>query len=266
LLSPHLAPFIRSQVKEYLEEHSKDRNLIEVETTEAIAARFQKWGKLFLVPATILLATLGLILALLGISDYSDFHKIVHQSITELRPKLDHAVSEADIATGKAQDAEAKSEQAIRSIDAATAKMNAQLSSAQQLSNRLAGLESHTASQIADASKHIEDRVSDLDRKVEAANKQIAGQQEKLTSTNELVTAMFSKGQTQVFSTTAGNTPDFVVLPNPSGTQGATVLMRLKSAPILQTLQVQFYISVQPRFSYYQMANVIVFFLGRPSR
>jgi hypothetical protein len=55
LLELPLQSLERSQVKEYVEDHLKDRRVVEIETTEAIAARFQKWAKLFLAPATILL-------------------------------------------------------------------------------------------------------------------------------------------------------------------------------------------------------------------
>jgi hypothetical protein len=194
LLTPEVKPLVRSQVEEYIKEHFKDRNTVDIETTQLIADRFMKWTKWFLAPATVLLAILGLVLALLGISDYSDFHKTVQRASEELRPKLEQALSEADSATNKSKEATVRSDEAIRSINAATVKMDQQLASVQRLSDKVAGLESQTASRITSASKHVEERVTDLDNKVEGANKEIAAQQGKLTSTNELVTAMFSKG------------------------------------------------------------------------
>jgi hypothetical protein len=98
LLTPELKPLVRSQVEEYIKEHFKDRNTVDIETTQLIADRFMKWTKWFLGPATVLLAVLGLVLALLGISDYSDFHKTVQRASGELKPKLEQALSEADSA------------------------------------------------------------------------------------------------------------------------------------------------------------------------
>jgi uncharacterized membrane protein YvbJ len=133
LLTPQLKPLVRSQVEEYIQEHFKDQKVVDIETSEAIAERFLKWGKWFLIPATILLTLIGLVFALLGFSDYSHFHQTVQRAIEELKPKLDRALSEADTATKKAQDAGGKSEEAVKSINAATAKLNAQVASAQQL-------------------------------------------------------------------------------------------------------------------------------------
>jgi hypothetical protein len=99
LLTPQLLPLIRSQVEEYIHETFKDRELVEIKTTEAITERFLKWGKWFLVPATILLTALGLILGFLGFRDYSEFHNTVHRATVELKPKLEQALREADTAT-----------------------------------------------------------------------------------------------------------------------------------------------------------------------
>jgi hypothetical protein len=56
---------------------------VDIETTQDIAERFLKWTKWFLIPASVLLAVLGLVLALLGISDYSAFHKAIQRSTGE---------------------------------------------------------------------------------------------------------------------------------------------------------------------------------------
>jgi cell division protein ZapA (FtsZ GTPase activity inhibitor) len=266
LLNLQLQLLVDSQVREYVQEHLKDQNVIEIETTERIAARLLKWAKLYYAfPA----AALVIILALFGISDYSDFHKTIRRATDELRPKLEQAISESDAAHNKALEAEAKSDEAVKSIGGATAKMNAQLSSAQQLSNRVSGLESQNASQITSASRHIEERVTDLDKKVETANKEIAVQQGKLTSTNELVTAMFSKGQTEVFPTTLGNTATYAIYPlspvQNGAQQGAMVYMLLKSAPIYQTVELQFHVATQPKYSYALRGNVLTFEWGDPA-
>ncbi len=104
---------------------------------------------------------------------------------------------------------------------------------------------------------------------MEEANKSIAQQQSKLVSTNELVTAMFSKGQVETFAASGGNTANFVFVPIPAmggnNQKGAIVFMLLKSAPIFQTVQINFHIYVQPKSSYFLRANVITFIWGDPA-
>ena len=105
VLNQQLVPLIRSQIQEYQREHFKDRSIVEIETAEAVANKILKWAKLFYaVPVAVLI----IILALLGVGDYSQFHKTVRRATDELTPKLNQAIGEADKATSKAQDAEAK--------------------------------------------------------------------------------------------------------------------------------------------------------------
>jgi hypothetical protein len=198
-----LAPLIRAQVEEYIGAHFRDQTVVDVETTEAIAERFVRWGRWFLLPATILFTLLGLTLGLLGIRDFSDVHKASQQAISE----SNEATKRAEEAKTKSQEAETKSEEAIKAIDVATANMNTQLASEQQLAAKVSGLES----KIADASKHVEGRVTELDKSVESANKAIAEQQQKLINTNELVTLLYSKGEAETFSAAQGNSANFAV-------------------------------------------------------
>jgi len=264
VLSPHLLPAIREQVGSYVREHFRDRNVVDIETTEAIAARFQKWGKWFLIPATGLLTLFGLTLALIGLRDFSDVHKAAEQAISA----ANSATGKARDALTRAEDATTKAEAASRLIDAATARMNAQLTSAQQLSDKVSGLESRTGERINSANKHMEGRMADLDARVEAANRSIAEQQAKLTSTNDLVKAMFSKGEVEKFQTGVGTNDRFAVYAVPAtppqGQRGAIVYMLLKSAPIPQTVQINFRIYVQPKDSYAITRNLLQFFWADP--
>ena len=268
LTPPQLIPVIRTQVEAYIREHLKDQELVDVKTTEAIAERFVRWGKWFLIPVTILITLLGLILGVIGIRDFSNVHKAAQEAISG----SNEATKKAADATAKAQEAETKAVVAINAIDAATKKLNTQVNATNALSTSLSGLETKTADQIAGANKHIESRVTELDKMVEAANKAITEQQSKLVSTNELVTAMFSKSQVEYFPTTIGNTDNLVVFPVPTaqggvqkGAVSAVVYFRLKSSPIFQTVQINFRIFVQPKSSYASRGNVLIFFWGDPA-
>lgn len=256
LLTPQLRPLIRAQVEDYIKENLNDQELVDIKTTEAIAERFVKWGKWFLIPATILITLLGVILGVVGIRDVFDVHKAAQQAVTESVA----ATKNAEDAKAKAQDAEMKAGEAIKAITDATSKMSAQLASAQKLSDSVSGLEKRTTDQIARANTHIESRVTDLDKSVETANKAISEQQSKLLSTNELVTAMFSKGQVENFMAAGGNTSTFAMWTVPKPAQGAIVYMLLKSAPIYQTVQINARIFVQPKASYAITGNIVRFF------
>jgi hypothetical protein len=100
---------------------------------------------------------------------------------------------------------------------------------------------------------------------MEAAAEEIAAQQKKLTSTNELVTAMFSKGLDESIQTAFGNTPTFVLVTLPSGQKGAVIFLFLKNAPIFQTVQLQWHVYTQPKYSYLVRENVLRFSWGDPA-
>jgi uncharacterized membrane protein YvbJ len=140
LLDTRLQAFVRSQVEECIQEQFKDRRFIEVETTEAISARFQKWGKLFLVPATILIALLAVILTLFGVSDYSDFRKTVHRA-------SDEAAAEANTAKRQAMALQDTSNKVIVSM--------------QKISDKISGIDKIAEDKIRGANKRVEGRMAD---------------------------------------------------------------------------------------------------------
>src|SRR5207253_9888612 len=64
---------VKEQIQSILSERYKDQKLVEIETTQAVAARLSEWTKLFGFFIGIPVAVLLLILAVLGIKSYSDF-------------------------------------------------------------------------------------------------------------------------------------------------------------------------------------------------
>ncbi|MDN0075101.1 zinc ribbon domain-containing protein [Crenobacter sp. SG2303] len=87
---------VKDQVRDVLKETYKDNKVIEVEVTEAIAARLFEWAKMlaFLVgiPITVFLLVLGV----LGIRTYSDFTSQVKTAQTEIADRLVQAQKRAD--------------------------------------------------------------------------------------------------------------------------------------------------------------------------
>jgi len=192
LTDTHLQAFVRSQVRESVSEHFKDKRFIEVETTEAIVARLQKWGKLFLVPATILLTLLAVILALFGVSDFLDFRKRVQQA------------SDRTI-----EDAETAKKQTINAI-----------------SQKLSDMDPIIKEKMSKASKGIDDRMAQLDRNIEGAKAQIADQQAKLAKNSEVLASLFrpdlrAREKFEVVDLSPGRTLQAAVTATNTGNQDA---------------------------------------------
>jgi F0F1-type ATP synthase membrane subunit b/b' len=250
--------FVKAQVEKAIQEKFKDQKLVDVETSQAIAERLHGWGKLFGFFVALPVAALLIVLSFLGIERYSDFKSMIGGVEQQVKPKLEQAQKTASAATSEAEDAK-------KTIEGATVEAKRQLGSATELaksvkglSDRVSGLEQQTSNQMKGSSQRIDARVVELDQKIDAAAKDIAEQQKKLASTDELVKALFSKRTTEYFSTTA-NGPTAVIVPV---TNAAFVFLLLKSVPIDQTIEVKWRVFSQPRGSYGMRNNVLTFTWG----
>lgn len=246
----------------------KDQKLVDIETSQAVAERVHGWAKIFAFFVALPVAALLLLLTVAGIEKYSDFTKMVEKASTQAKIKIDQTRSDVEQAQSRANEAKSKADEAAKTADAVTAQVNRQLGSATEvtknvhaLSSRVAELEKQTSSQMSASTQHVEARVSDLDRKIDAAVQDLGEQQKKLASTDELVKALFSKGRTELFPMT-GDSPRTVIIPSKIG---AIVFMLLSSAPIYQTLELKWRVASQPRGSYTVNNNVVIFFWGDPA-
>jgi Zn-dependent metalloprotease len=182
-----------------------------------------------------------------------------------VKPQIQQAQADAEQAAKIATEAKAEAEDSKKTIETATAEAKRQLGSATALaknvgalSDRMSGLEQQTSSQINNSSHRVEARVAELDQRIDVATKNIAEQQNKLASTDELVKALFSKGITEYFSTT-DNGSVVAIIPR---TNGVSVFLLLKSAPIFQTTEVKWRVFSQPRGSYSVTNNILFFNWG----
>jgi hypothetical protein len=85
-------PAIRQQIQSAIREQLKDRDVVEVETTQAIVNRLTDLAKLFLFIAGIPLAVLGF----LGIRKVSNLFALVRIAQKEIAQKLEHAKQQID--------------------------------------------------------------------------------------------------------------------------------------------------------------------------
>jgi hypothetical protein len=264
----HLESFVKSQVEESIRERFKDQKLVDIETTQAVAERLHGWAKLFAFFVGVPLGLFIIWLSIAGFEKYSDFRKLVASIEEQVKPKIEQAKSDAEQAQKTAREAKDEAEVSKKTIEAATAEAKRQLGSATELaknvkmlSDRVSGLEQQTSNQMKGSSQRVDARVAELNQKIDVAIKDIAEQQEKLASTDELVKALFSKGITEYFTMT-GNTKNVVILAHKNG---ATVFMLLKSPPIYQTLELKWRVASQPRGSYFINNNVVIFIWGDPA-
>ncbi len=212
------------------------------------------------------MAALLLVLGFAGIEKYSDFKNLINGVEQQVKPKIEQAGASAEQAQRIADDAQKKAEAAQKTTEAVTRQVNEQLGSAtqivknvQSLSVRVSDLEKEASGQMRASTEHVEARVSELDHKIDAATKDIAEQQKKLASTDELVKALFSKGKTEYFQTAA---PASNILIKPLSPNAAFVFMLLQSVPIFQTIEVKWRVFSQPRGSYSTNNNVLFFSWG----
>jgi F0F1-type ATP synthase membrane subunit b/b' len=262
---------INEAVEETLSTRFKEQKFIELETSQAIAERLHAWAKLFGFWVGLPIALLLVILSVLGIEKYSDFRNLVDGLEKQVRPKVEQAKASAEQAQTIADDAQKKAVTAEETAEGIVKQVNEQLGSATQiatnvhkLSLRVSGLEATASGQMKASTERVEARVTELNSKIDVATKDIAEQQKKLASTDELVKAMFSKGQTEYF-VTSQPAPNIVIVPLPDPQKGCFVYMLLKSVPIFQTTEIKWRVASQPRGSYNANQNVLFFFWGDPA-
>jgi uncharacterized phage infection (PIP) family protein YhgE len=264
----YLASFVQKTVQDEIDKRFKDQRLVDIETSQAIAERLHGWAKIFAYCVGLPVAALFIVLSVAGIEKYSDFRNLINSVEQGVRPRIEQAKVAADQAQHAADAAKNETATAERTLGNVTSQINKQLGSATEITNnvralsiRVTELEKQSSDQIRASSQRVEARVSELDQKFDTANKDIAEQQKKLASTDELVKALFSKGVTEYFQT-ATNSPTTVIVPLKSG---AWVFMLLKSQPIFQTIEVKWRVFSQPRGSYGLSNNVLFFSWGDPS-
>jgi hypothetical protein len=265
-----LHAYIEKEVNSQVQRRFKDKELIEIGASWAVASRIHGWAKTLAFFVGIPFAAFVLILGFLGFEKYSDLTKLIAAVEQQVKPRIEKAQADAFQAEQAANDAKEKSRAAQEITANVTSQINRQLGSAtkvaanvQKLSTRVAELEGQTTAGIQASTVRIDARVSDLDHKIDGATKDISEQQAKLANTDELVKTLFSKGRTEYFLMSSPTATSLVVPVNNNA--GAMVFVLLQSAPIYQTLELKWRVASQPRASYQIMNNLVVFHWGEPA-
>jgi len=264
----YIEDFVKTQIKESLDAKLKDQKFVEMETSQAVVERVYGWSKLFAYFIAIPLALLLVGFSIAGIRKYDDFTALVRGAEAQIKPRLEQAKVSAEAAKEQADEAQHKAEDAKRTVESELKSASGVANRVQALSTEFSKLEKQTSLQMKGASERADAQVAELDRKIDAATKDIAEQQRKLASTSELVKSLFSKGKTEYFYTnTKTANPRIVAVPPGAGPEfsgggGKTTLVFLLLAqiPIRETLEIKFHVFSEPKGSYTVLKdNIIVF-------
>ena len=252
----YLEEVVKAQVRESVDTRLKEQQFVEIETATAIVERVQRWAKLFGFFVAIPLGVLALALAVLGIQELRDFRRLIENAEGQIKPRIQQAKDSADAATKQADEAQREAGEARKTIEAQLSSASGATAQVQRLSTQVSALEKTTSQQMKSASDRIDKRTSDLDVKIDTATKDIAEQQRKLASTNELVKSLFSRGKTEYFDTKSSSTR-FAYVPYKGG---VWVYMLLADIPIRETVEIKFHVYSQPKSSYFPINSNVLFF------
>jgi F0F1-type ATP synthase membrane subunit b/b' len=248
---------IRTQVQESIASQFKDKRLVDIETSQAVLERVQGWAKLFSYFVGIPLGLFLLWLGFMGFEKYTDFTALVKNAETQVKPRLEQAKASADEANRQAEEAKRSAQEAKTTINSELKSSSQVGKKVEQLSAEFSELEKRTSAQLQAAGKQVDTNVATLNKKIDSAAANIAEQEKKLASTNELVKGLFAARKTDYLDTKAGSTNCIAV---PLGKQYFVVLL-LSAHPIPESIELKSHVASQPRNSYGIITNNIVYFV-----
>lgn len=178
----HLDDVVRAEVKKTLDSEFKGQKFVDIETSEAIVSRINRWAKLFGFFVGIPLALILIGLGVAGFDKYSDFKDLINSIESQVKPRVEQAKADADSAKDEADGAKKEANEAKETIGSVTEQINKELGSAkntttsvQALSDRVSILDKTTSRKMDESSKQVDARMAELDQKIDGATKDIAG-------------------------------------------------------------------------------------------
>lgn len=230
----------------------RDRDVLETESAIKVFEKALGWVK------TVGYA-LGLVLAVvagLGVWKASDWWSSVNaakQAVIETSSKAQNQISLA--AAGTEKTAKELSSNLERATGVATKNMAQQAVTLQRQV-------SQSRSQMEAASK-LGPEMAAMQQQLAQATTDIRAQQKALSSSEDFVKGVFSSHITDFFSLEDPPVgPRYATIAPPKGGNRSIVLLLLSSAPIAQTLQLQYRVFSQPANSYSSVHNLVIFAWG----
>ena len=247
-----LNDYIAGRVREQLVTAVRDRDLLETESAIRVFEKALGWVKLVGYP-------LGLVAAIvtgLGIWKYTDWWSSVNaakQTVIDTSTKAQRQISETKDSTIKT--ANGLSLDLKRTSETSTADMARQASSL-RVEVAKAQLQLQSASEL-------QPKMTAMQKQLTQATSDIKAQQSVISSSEEFVKQVFSSHQTDMFIIAdPPASPRYATVGAPAGGKNSVVFFLLTSAPIAQTLQLQYKVFAQPPNSYITIHNLVIFFWG----
>lgn len=107
---------------------------------------------------------------------------------------------------------------------------------------------------------HVQQETRQMQDSVRIAQETLQKQQEKIADINQLLKAFYEAGTTKHYSSESDS--DILIIISHESNR-VTLYALLPDSPIPQTLELQYYISVQPRNSYFVDGNLVTFRWGQ---
>jgi hypothetical protein len=264
-----LADFLSKKVSEQLSATIKDRSVVETESAIRVFERAWGWVKIVGGIAAILLAIVGA-----GVFwQVSDFWSSVNkakQSVSETarttREQIDSSseqfLTEIKNAAESAKQASDRTSNTAKQETDRITRLTAQTSSS--LATEAAGVRKDVAKSREElaAVNRLRPEIENIRQGLTRATTELQDQQRVLSSSEDFVKHVFSSHQVDVFNIAAEPPERYGIISAPVGGKTVIVYLLLKSAPVANTLQLQFHIYTQPANSYWTIHNLVIFFWG----
>jgi hypothetical protein len=247
-----LNDYIARTVREQLATAVRDRDLLETESAINVFEKAWGWVKLVAYP-------LGLVAAIvtgLGIWKYSDWWSSVNtakQTVIDASTNTQKQI--AQTAKDTIKTATGLSNDLKKTAAAATTDMTRQVSALQ--------VEVVKAQSQLKTASEIQPKMVAMQNQLTQATSDIQAQQKVISSSEEFVKQVFSSHKIDYFMMAVlPAATRYATIAAPSGGKNSVVFLLLDSAPVAQTLQLQYKVFAQPPNSYITVHNLVIFFWG----
>jgi hypothetical protein len=255
----NLNDYISKRVKDQLVDTIQNRDVLERDSSIKVFDKAWGWIKMILFTAVGLLVLAGSGVIWKASDLWSSIDK-AKQSISDIVKKSGEEISRSSSQVMQQMSKEAQElRDAVVHTKTSIAETHAHIQSLEaELENARVKLQ--TASKM-------QPEIEDIRKQLVQAMSAIEDQQKVLSSSEEFIKSVFSSHMVEIFKIDQSSQGRYAVVPPTTKEAARTVVwILLDAAPIHGTLQLQYYISVQPPYSYFRIAhNLIVFFWGDPT-
>jgi hypothetical protein len=114
------------------------------------------------------------------------------------------------------------------------------------------------------AANELQPQMTAMQNQLAQATSDIQAQQKVISSSEDFVKSVFSAHVFEIFQIGQPPVNRYAMIPPPPGAKLTTVFLLLRSVPISETVQVQYYVFSQPPNSYFAIKNLVIFLWNDP--